>query len=87
MAFALFVADIMAGRKTVGTIDDAFKVGGAKLMPMFLRRYIGYVEQFGGELCTAVHSMLHCSAWHVAQHVEALQIPWCPSGTIIGAAC
>jgi ABC-type multidrug transport system ATPase subunit len=37
--------DILAGRKTVGTISGEIKIGGEKPSRMFLRRYTGYVEQ------------------------------------------
>ncbi len=40
-------ADVLAGRKTVGTIDGAIAFAGVKPTPEFLRRYTGYVEQFG----------------------------------------
>ena len=38
--------DILAGRKTVGTITGEIKFGGEAPSRMFLRRYTGYVEQF-----------------------------------------
>lgn len=38
--------DILAGRKTVGTISGEIKFGGEEPSRMFLRRYTGYVEQF-----------------------------------------
>jgi ATP-binding cassette, subfamily G (WHITE), member 2 len=37
--------DILAGRKTVGTITGEIKIGGETPSRMFLRRYTGYVEQ------------------------------------------
>jgi ABC-type transport system involved in cytochrome bd biosynthesis fused ATPase/permease subunit len=39
--------DILAGRKTVGEIKGEIKFGGEPPSQMFLRRYTGYVEQFG----------------------------------------
>ena len=41
-------ADVLAGRKTVGDIKGAVRFGGCKASRHFLRRYTGYVEQFGG---------------------------------------
>lgn len=38
--------DILAGRKTVGTIKGDIRFGGIQPTMMFLRRYTGYVEQF-----------------------------------------
>ena len=43
-------ADVLAGRKTVGTIEGAIAFAGVKPTPEFLRRYTGYVEQFGPQL-------------------------------------
>lgn len=39
--------DVLAGRKTVGEIGGEIKFGGEQPSSMFLRRYTGYVEQFG----------------------------------------
>ena len=39
--------DVLAGRKTVGTIDGQIAFAGVRPTPEFLRRYTGYVEQFG----------------------------------------
>eukprot|EP01025_Chloroclados_australasicus_P041211 TRINITY_DN4350_c0_g1_i1.p1 TRINITY_DN4350_c0_g1~~TRINITY_DN4350_c0_g1_i1.p1 ORF type:complete len:528 (-),score=50.28 TRINITY_DN4350_c0_g1_i1:47-1465(-) len=38
--------DVLAGRKTQGTISGQILFGGRKPSVMFLRRYTGYVEQF-----------------------------------------
>jgi len=38
--------DLLAGRKTVGTITGDILYGGEKPSKAFLRRYTGYVEQF-----------------------------------------
>lgn len=38
--------DILAGRKTVGSISGEILFGGVRPTKMFLRRYTGYVEQF-----------------------------------------
>ena len=40
-------ADVLAGRKTVGTIKGVVVFAGHKPSCSFLRRYTGYVEQFG----------------------------------------
>ena len=40
-------ADVLAGRKTVGTIRGTVVYAGHKPSRSFLRRYTGYVEQFG----------------------------------------
>jgi ABC-type multidrug transport system ATPase subunit len=40
--------DVLAGRKTAGKIEGRVLFAGLKPTSMFLRRYTGYVEQFGG---------------------------------------
>jgi ATP-binding cassette subfamily G (WHITE) protein 2 len=40
-------ADVLAGRKTVGAISGKVLYGGHHASKNFLRRYTGYVEQFG----------------------------------------
>lgn len=47
-AFMLVIADILAGRKTVGKIEGSLLFAGHKPTRRFLRRYSSYVEQFGG---------------------------------------
>ncbi len=39
--------DLLAGRKTVGKVEGAILFAGNKPTRPFLRRYTGYVEQFG----------------------------------------
>ena len=39
--------DVLAGRKTVGTLEGDITFAGNKPTPQFLRRFTGYVEQFG----------------------------------------
>jgi ABC-type multidrug transport system ATPase subunit len=39
--------DLLAGRKTVGKLDGDILFAGNKPTRSFLRRYTGYVEQFG----------------------------------------
>ena len=39
--------DVLAGRKTAGRIEGRVLFAGVKPTTMFLRRYTGYVEQFG----------------------------------------
>jgi len=43
----LGVTDVLAGRKTVGTIAGKILFAGQHATRTFLRRYTGYVEQFG----------------------------------------
>ena len=38
--------DVLAGRKTVGQVSGEILFGGVKPTQQFLRRYVGYVEQF-----------------------------------------
>jgi hypothetical protein len=39
--------DVLAGRKTTGEVSGLVLVGGKPPSRMFMRRYTGYVEQFG----------------------------------------
>jgi len=39
--------DLLAGRKTVGKMEGTVLFSGSKPTRNFLRRYTGYVEQFG----------------------------------------
>jgi ABC-type Mn2+/Zn2+ transport system ATPase subunit len=39
--------DVLAGRKTVGTVSGSARIAGRPPTRDFLRRYAGYVEQFG----------------------------------------
>lgn len=39
--------DVLAGRKTVGTITGKVLFAGTRPTPMFLQRFTGYVEQNG----------------------------------------
>ena len=39
--------DVLAGRKTVGEISGTVGFAGRQPTRTFLRRYAGYVEQFG----------------------------------------
>lgn len=43
-------ADVLAGRKTTGKTQGTILFAGVKPSSMFLRRYTGYVEQFGTAL-------------------------------------
>lgn len=55
--------DVLAGRKTVGTITGVVKYAGATASPAFLRRYTGYVEQFDALLANlTVREMLAYTA-------------------------
>lgn len=44
------VVDLLAGRKTVGTIEGNIAFAGVKPTTEFLRRFTGYVEQFGARI-------------------------------------
>ena len=49
--------DVLAGRKTVGTVSGDVRIAGRPPTREFLRRYAGYVEQFGaGALRVQAHS-------------------------------
>jgi ABC-type multidrug transport system ATPase subunit len=39
--------DVLAGRKTAGSISGTIGFAGRQPTRTFLRRYAGYVEQFG----------------------------------------
>ena len=41
------IVDLLAGRKTVGRTTGDIRYAGHKPSRTFLRRYTGYVEQFG----------------------------------------
>ena len=78
--------DVLAGRKTVGQLEGAVAFAGNKPTPQFLRRFTGYVEQFGGccclvqRLCTYAASFTMCatasnSLAHHAHHLPACRYP------------
>ena len=48
--------DVLAGRKTTGRIDGSVLFEGVKPSRTFLRRYTGYVEQFGADINPSVLS-------------------------------
>lgn len=48
LCFQTTLLDVLAGRKTVGTISGEILYSGNVPSPQFLRRFTGYVEQFGG---------------------------------------
>ena len=79
---AVASADVLAGRKTVGTIDGAVAFAGVKPTPEFLRRYTGYVEQFGALSSTfptprtSVQSSLECTA-RVASNCSLVRASVC----------
>ena len=67
--------DLLAGRKTVGQLEGAVAFAGNKPTPQFLRRFTGYVEQFGGCCCLVqLFGMCRagCSTPHM-QHPSILQ--------------
>ena len=46
--------DVLAGRKTAGKTSGSILFAGAPPTVMFLRRYTGYVEQFGEQRLMAL---------------------------------
>ena len=58
--------DVLAGRKTVGQLEGTVAFAGNKPTPQFLRRFTGYVEQFGGCCCPQWLFLLVCLV-HAAQ--------------------
>ena len=44
--------DVLAGRKTSGRAEGSVLFAGVRASSMFLRRYTGYVEQFGARADT-----------------------------------
>lgn len=59
--------DILSGRKNAGKITGEVLMGGNKPSVPFLRRYTGYVEQFGacpwGKVLVCHMLRLCCAAW------------------------
>ena len=47
------LADVLAGRKTVGKIEGKLLFAGRRASRKFLQRYTGYVEQFGKPIVQA----------------------------------
>ena len=74
--------DVLAGRKTTGTIEGDLRFAGHVGSREFLRRYTGYVEQFGA-----------CAGWgrysqpargcmlHRRPLMRALSSAYCPPST------
>ncbi len=54
--------DVLAGRKTVGTVSGDVRIAGRPPTREFLRRYAGYVEQFGASELR-VQACFCCCAW------------------------
>ena len=53
-------ADVLAGRKTVGTISGKVAFGGQGASRGFLRRYTGYVEQNGASGSSDLRARHQC---------------------------
>ena len=51
--------DVLAGRKTAGKTSGSILFAGVRPTSMFLRRYTGYVEQFGGSPLPHALSLRH----------------------------
>lgn len=66
----LACTDVLAGRKTVGTISGKILFAGQHATKTFLRRYTGYVEQFGECYILPVRHQL-CMRWIPVQTCHA----------------
>jgi hypothetical protein len=71
--------DLLAGRKTVGDTQGNIMFAGNKPTQPFLRRYTGYVEQFG-ELGVERLRPATCAVLSTA----ADRCWWCPAGWLSG---
>lgn len=47
--FTLLHTDVLAFRKTAGELSGQILIGGKPPSRAFMRRYTGYVEQFGAQ--------------------------------------
>jgi ATP-binding cassette, subfamily G (WHITE), member 2 len=56
--------DVLAGRKTVGTVRGTILFAGQHATKTFLRRYTGYVEQFGMVDGTLVEFVKNMVVWN-----------------------
>ncbi|CAL5224701.1 g7429 [Coccomyxa viridis] len=54
--------DVLAGRKTAGKTTGSILFAGAPPTVRFLRRYTGYVEQFGAHILQAFQPLRHAHA-------------------------
>ena len=71
--------DVIAGRKTVGTISGKILFAGQKGTRTFLRRYTGYVEQFGERSLHPAHAGMHHPV-HTAMQMLACSDSWAAEG-------
>lgn len=53
--------DLLAGRKTVGSMEGSILFAGHKPTRQFLRKFTGYVEQFGEIIMHYVMRLLHAA--------------------------
>ena len=53
-------ADVLAGRKTAGELTGQVLMGGKPPSRAFMRRYTGYVEQFGETATTTPKTSFIC---------------------------
>ena len=53
-------ADVLAGRKTAGELTGQVLMGGKPPSRAFMRRYTGYVEQFGETANTTLKTSFNC---------------------------
>lgn len=68
--------DLLAGRKTVGKTEGDILFAGNKPTRPFLRRYTGYVEQFG-ERGSSVQGVCDC-----VQHAHSISTAVPPSSRL-----
>ena len=57
--------DLLAGRKTVGAISGSIRIAGRPPTREFLRRHVGYVEQFGASATVAQQAGRHIVTAHL----------------------
>ena len=72
--------DVLAGRKTVGTISGSVSIAGRRPTREFLRRHVGYVEQFGA----SASKLTHCVAWGAQDAAHGLD-PTCRFSAVLTA--
>ena len=78
--------DLLAGRKTVGTLEGQVKFSGNAPSQMFLRRFTGYVEQFGASTCWLFASCSIAACLHFLSTLPARCLPACLTSRAATAA-
>jgi ABC-type multidrug transport system ATPase subunit len=56
--------DLLAGRKTVGSVQGSILFAGNKPTRQFLRKFTGYVEQFGKHNCCHLAATSYAPCLH-----------------------